>query len=158
MSIAQEHTLSALTKFFIGKRISQHYRKDNAKKIKFLLATPTGEMHSIGLLLSALLMVEHHVDFIYLGEDLSAESIAEAALATDSDYILLSVSPAFNRNYDINDFGSRVKNHVGNRCSLWVGGAIEQLNSSTIRDAQITTIDGLETFNTKLARLVDSVV
>lgn len=155
MSIAQEHTLSALTKFFIGRRISQFYRSDSTKQVKFTLATPPGEMHSIGILLSALLMVENNVDFIYLGEDLPVESIAEAAIATNSDYVLLGISPAYQRIRDINDVAKKLNESLNGKASLWIGGAIEQLNMSTIREAQITTFGDLSAFNDRLAQLVE---
>jgi hypothetical protein len=49
MTIAQEHTLSALTKFFIGRRISQSYRSENPSSQRIILnlvvvlSAPTSE-------------------------------------------------------------------------------------------------------------------
>jgi DNA-binding transcriptional MerR regulator/methylmalonyl-CoA mutase cobalamin-binding subunit len=155
MSIAQEHTLSALAKFFIGRRISQHYRGERTgKKLKFTLATPTGEHHSMGLLIAGLLMAEHQIEFIYLGEDLPVESIADAANATDSDYVLLSVSPAFSRSRDINEISMKLKHNLKKGTSLWIGGAVDQLLTSTLRDGDIKTFSSLEGLDAKLAQIV----
>lgn len=155
MSIAQEHTLSAITKFFIGKKIGQHYLKDQNHKLKITLATPIGENHCIGLLLASLLMAEHSVNFIYLGEDLPEESIGEAAKATESDIVLLAISPAYaNRHRSINEISMNLRRHLPEKTQIWIGGAVEQLNAATIRDARISTFESLDALDTRLAHLV----
>lgn len=154
MSIAQEHTLSALTKFFIGNRIGQHYKADKTSRFKITLATPNGEFHSIGLMLASLLMVEHGINFIYLGENLPEESIADCAKATDSDAILLAISPAYSgRTHSINEVTSKLRGMLPAKTQIWVGGAVEQLNASTIRDASVLTFSSLATLDSKLSQL-----
>jgi methylmalonyl-CoA mutase cobalamin-binding subunit len=153
MSIAQEHTLSALTKFYIGKRIGQAYRENKEKRFTVTLATPTGEQHSIGLLLATLLMAEYGINFIYLGEDLPEASIADAALATESDAILISVSSVY-RSRNINQVLTSLREKAHARQEIWIGGAIEQVTSNTIRDQRITTFKDLETLDKKLSHLV----
>jgi methanogenic corrinoid protein MtbC1 len=155
MSIAQEHTLSALTKFFISRRIGQHYLQDKKSKLKITLATPLGEAHSIGLMLASLLMAEHQVNFIYLGENLPEESIAEAAKATESDIILLAVSPAYSKqSRSINEVATRLRSHLPSKMQIWIGGAVDQVHMNTIRDAGVTTFNCLATLDSKLAQLV----
>jgi DNA-binding transcriptional MerR regulator/methylmalonyl-CoA mutase cobalamin-binding subunit len=155
MSIAQEHTLSALTKFFIGRRIGQHYRLDHKSKLKIILATPLGEHHSIGLMLASLLMAEHQVNFVYLGEDLPEESIAEAAKATNSEVVLLAVSPAYaNRTRNINDVTLNLRSHLPKNTQIWIGGAVDQVRASLVRDAGVTTFNCLATLDSRLAQLV----
>jgi DNA-binding transcriptional MerR regulator len=154
MSIAQEQTLSAITKFFIGRRIGQHYRKENKSKFKITLATPVGEHHSIGLLLASLLMAEHGIDFIYLGEDMSEESIAEAAKATDSDVILLAISPAYgSRTRGINEVSLNLRKHLPQNIQIWVGGSVDQLKATTLRETQLTTFNCLAALDAKLSQL-----
>lgn len=153
MSFAQEHTLSALTKFYIGKRVGQHYRNQGEKRFTITLATPPGEHHSIGLLLSTLLMAEYGINFIYLGEDLPEESIADAAIATESDAILLSVSSVY-RSKNINQVVTNLRAKAHARQEIWIGGAVDQLNSNTIREQRISTFRDLETLDKKLSQLV----
>jgi DNA-binding transcriptional MerR regulator/methylmalonyl-CoA mutase cobalamin-binding subunit len=156
MSIAQEHTLSAITKFFIGRRIAQHYRGDNQGKIKITLATPVGEYHSIGLMLASLLMAEHNLNFVYLGENLPEESITDAAKATGSGIVLLAISPAYRMlNKDINSVASNLRKNLPESTQLWIGGAIQDIRSSTIRDAGITTFDCLANLDKKLETIRD---
>jgi DNA-binding transcriptional MerR regulator len=157
MNIAQEHTLSALTKFFIGRRIAQHYRGSERSKTRILLATPKGELHSIGLMLSALLMTEHQLDFIYLGEDLPLESISYAATATHSSIVLIGVSPAFGPlGKNINDVCLEIRKNLPTDIQLWVGGHVSGISALTIRDALVTTIQSLENMDQKLLALSQS--
>lgn len=155
MSIAQEHTLSALTKFFIGNRIGQHYRTDKTSRFKITIATPVGEFHSIGLMLASLLMVEHGINFIYLGENLPEESIADCAKATECDAILLAISLAYsNRTHGINEVTSNLRGLLPAKTQIWVGGAVNQLKMNSARDMNIHAFNSLALLDAKLAQLV----
>ncbi|MFP5384638.1 MAG: MerR family transcriptional regulator [Bacteriovoracia bacterium] len=150
MSIAQEHTLSAITRFFIGKRISHHLAATHVNKKKFILATPEGELHTIGLLLASLLLAEHEMNFIYLGESLPAESIADAARATQADVVLLGVSQAFKKRGNINDVSLNLKKLLPEETQLWVGGEVESLKAETIKRGKILTFSTLESLEDSL--------
>lgn len=155
MSIAQEHTLSALTKFYIGNRIGQHYQVSKKSRFKITIATPAGEFHSIGLMLASLLMVEHGINFIYLGADLPEESIADCAKATDTDAVLLAVSPAYkSHNPGINIFTTNLRRLLPAKTQLWIGGSVEQINLNVVRETGILTFNSLLALDKKLAQLV----
>lgn len=154
MSIAQEHTLSAITKFFIGRRIGMHYRVEHKNRPKILLATPIGEHHSIGLLLASLLMAEHGLNFVYLGENLPEETIAEAASATGSSIVLLAVAPSYTfKSRDVNDVLINLRQNLAKETQIWVGGSIAQVKQNTIRDTQVITLNCLSALDAKLAEL-----
>lgn len=155
MSIAQENTLTALTKFFIGNRIGQHYRADKTTRFKITIATPIGEFHSIGLMLASLLMAEHGINFIYLGENLSEESIADCAKATESDAVLLAISPAYaSRTYGINEVATNLRRLLPAKTQLWVGGSVGQLKMNTVRDTGAISFATLALLDAKLTQLV----
>jgi DNA-binding transcriptional MerR regulator/methylmalonyl-CoA mutase cobalamin-binding subunit len=157
MSIAQEHTLSAITKFFIGRRISQHYRSDSNSKFKVLLATPKGEHHCIGLMLASLLMAEHQISFVYLGEDLPEESIADAARATSSNVVLLAVSPAYYfLNKNINDVCMNIRRSLPDETEIWLGGSVGGITGITLRDGKVTTFPQLCLLDQKLKGLAEN--
>lgn len=157
MNIAQEHTLSAITKFFIGRRIAQHYKNENMSKVKITLATPKGEHHSIGLMLAGLLMAEYDLNFVYLGENLPEESIADAAKATGSGIVLLAVSAAYNMsNQNVNDLCKKLRSLLPQTTELWLGGSMNGLTMSTIRDFGVTTFSKLESLDEKLVSLSES--
>lgn len=157
MGIAQEHTLSAITKFSIGQNIARHYEMGIEGRPRIVLATPPGELHSIGLLLGALLMTHYRVNFIYLGEDLPEVAIAEAVKATDSDVVLLSVSPFYkNTGRNINEVTMNLRKHLSPKTELWVGGSIRDLQPATIRMADVTTFSDLDQLERKLVQIVES--
>lgn len=155
MSIAQEHTLTAITKFYVGKRIGQHYLSDNRSQQKILLATPTGEHHSIGLMLAALLCAEHGIDFVYLGEDLPEESIIDAAKATNAKTILLSASPFYaSRTPGINEVLMKIKDALP-ETKLWVGGSVKDIRPSMARTLNVETFGQLDDLDKKLRQLAE---
>jgi DNA-binding transcriptional MerR regulator len=65
LNIAQEHSLSAITKFSIGQVIHRHYLKKSKISTKIVLATPEKEFHAIGILAAALLCCQHNYDLMY---------------------------------------------------------------------------------------------
>jgi len=153
MSYAQEHTLSAITKFFIGRRIGQHYKVNPRNKSKIILATPQGESHTIGLLLSALLMAEYGVDFIYLGEDLPAQAIADAAKATNASTILLSITGFYSYSgLSINNFVNELQQTLPNT-QVWLGGAVEQYSGYSSKSSEVVTFKKLDELDQKLKKL-----
>jgi DNA-binding transcriptional MerR regulator/methylmalonyl-CoA mutase cobalamin-binding subunit len=157
MSIAQEHTLSAITKFFVGKRIGQHYLSDQRSPVKILMATPVGEHHTIGLMLSALLCAEHGIDFVYLGENLPEESIIDAAKATNAKIVLLGTSPFYaNRSHGINEVLAKLREGLP-EAKLWVGGAVKEIRPSLGRTINLETFGQLDELDKKLQQIADQV-
>lgn len=65
LTIAQEHTLSAIVSFHLGQMIGQHYQKEIHRKELILITTPEGEMHEIGIIAAALLLVHYGIKFIF---------------------------------------------------------------------------------------------
>ncbi len=92
LSIAQEHTLSAIVSSHVGQMIGHHYQKTQALNDVILITTPEGEMHQIGILGAALLCVHYSVKFYYLGASLPAVSLAEATNALKPSSVLLGTS------------------------------------------------------------------
>lgn len=79
LTIGQEHTLSTIFSFQLGQMVGQHYQKKNLKEDLILISAPEGEFHEIGILASALLCIHHGIRFIFLGTNLPAIPLAEAA-------------------------------------------------------------------------------
>jgi len=99
-------------------------------------------------------MAEHQLNFVYLGEDLPEESIADAAKATKSDVVLMAFSPAYvSRNKNINDVCYTMRKLLPTDTEIWVGGSVSNLNMSTMRDARVTTFSHLEMLDQKLGEL-----
>lgn len=92
LSIAQEHTLSAICLWHVGQMISQHYQRTPITDDVMIITTPEGEFHKIGIMGAALLCVHYSIKFFYLGASLPANSLAEATNALKPTAIILGAT------------------------------------------------------------------
>jgi MerR family transcriptional regulator, light-induced transcriptional regulator len=149
LTIAQEHTLSALVTFNMGQMIGQHYQKKPLKEDLILLTAPEGELHEIGLMASALLCVHYGIRFIYLGANLPASSLAEAANALKPKAILIGVT----KGHEINDHRTlegyltelSVELKVG--AQIWVGGNLKTYIKTELEKRKIPFFPTLSSFD-----------
>lgn len=119
LSIAQEHLASALVRTHLERmRLSILPSRDAPKLIA---ATPTGHRHEIGAMLAAIMAARMDWDVTYLGPDLPAVEIAEAAARTRASAVAISLvyplrDPATEN--QIRGLGSLLEKHT----FLLVGG------------------------------------
>jgi DNA-binding transcriptional MerR regulator len=152
LTIAQEHTISALVRFYMGQMIGQHYQKNLQRDDLVLITTPEGEMHEIGILGAALICVHYGVRFIYLGTNLPAESLAEAANALNPKAILLgSTRFELHNNLSLEDYIKTFKEHAKVPSALWVGGNFKPFLKSDLEKKKIIFFPSLESLDTFLA-------
>ncbi len=149
LSIAQEHTLSAIFSFHIGQMIGVHYQKAHQKDELVLITTPEGEMHEIGILASSLLCVHHGVKFIYLGPNLPAKSLAEAANALNPKAILIGVIKGheLTDHQTIEDYLSETIKFLVKKPQIWVGGNLRPYIVSDLERKKIPFFPSLEAFD-----------
>jgi DNA-binding transcriptional MerR regulator/methylmalonyl-CoA mutase cobalamin-binding subunit len=150
LTIAQEHTLSAIFSFHIGQMIGVHYQKAHQQKDELvLITTPEGEMHEIGILASALLCVHHGVKFIYLGPNLPAKSLAEAANALNPKAILIGVIKGheITDHQTLEDYLSEVTKLFVKKTEIWVGGNLRPYIVSELEKKKIAFFSSLESFD-----------
>lgn len=153
LSIAQEHTLSAIVGFHAGQMIGQHYQKKQIKEDLILISTPEGELHEIGILASALLCVHHNIKFIFLGPNMPAESLAQAANALKCRAILLGttrneISERQNLNAYLQDLSTRLEVST----EIWVGGNLKTSVQEELEKRKIPFFPSLEAFDDYLTR------
>jgi DNA-binding transcriptional MerR regulator len=151
-SVAQEHSLSAISTFYIGKLVTSQMNKDQKSNVKFCLATPQGELHSLGILIAALLCHHHRVNFTYLGEDMPAESIIEAAQATGSTHLILGVMRHSNKysQYNLYDYLSTITSAMTTPFEIWIGGPSEEIAQFQIKGHKIFSLANFEDLEDKL--------
>lgn len=149
LSIAQEHTLSAIVSFHVGQMIGQHYQKKMLKEELILISTPEGELHEIGILASALLCVHYGIRFIYMGTNLPAESLAEAANALKPKAILLGVIKEHENNghKTLENYLSELSIHLNINTNVWVGGNLKSLTKTELDKRKIPFFQTLESFD-----------
>ncbi len=149
LSIAQEHTLSAIVSFHIGQMIGQHYQKKTTREELVLITTPEGEMHEIGIMASALLCVHYGVRFIFLGANLPAASVAEAANALKSKAILLGVTKGheITDQTSLEEYLSDLSTQLTVNSDIWVGGNLKPYVRTELEKRRIPFFPTLEAFD-----------
>lgn len=144
LSIAQEHTLSAIVAFHTGQLIGRHYQKKLIKQDLILISTPEGELHEIGILASALLCVHYGIPFVYMGPNLPALSLSDAANALKAKVILLGMGHKDETKY-LSELSADLKTNT----DIWVGGPIKESVKQELVKRKINyfpTIQALDTF------------
>jgi DNA-binding transcriptional MerR regulator/methylmalonyl-CoA mutase cobalamin-binding subunit len=154
LSIAQEHTLSAIFSFHIGQMIGIHYQKKNLKDKLVLITTPEGEMHEIGIMASALLCVHYGIKFIFLGANLPAKSLVEAANALRPKAILLGVIKGheISEHKTLTDYLSELTTKLNVTSEIWVGGNLRPYIRTELDKRKIPFFPSLESFDEFLSK------
>ena len=152
LTIAQEHTISALIRFYMGQMIGQHYRKNLQRNDLVLITTPEGELHEIGILGASLICVHYGIKFIYLGTNLPAESLAEAANALNPKAILIgSTRMELTEKLTFDSYINTLKDHLNVSPSLWIGGNLKMKSKIDLEKKKAIIFPSLESLDAFLA-------
>ena len=149
LSIAQEHTLSAILSFQTGHMIIQHYQKKSLKDDLILIAGPEGELHEIGILSSALLCMHYGIKFIYLGANLPAVSLVEAANALKPRAILLGTvkKSVAEENDFVLEYLNKLATGIHVKSEIWMGGNLKPVERTELEKRKIPFFPTLEAFD-----------
>lgn len=146
MRVYEEHLFSSTLKAFLAEI---HRRlQPTAGGPRILLATPPGELHTLGLEMVRALIAEAGGDCIFLGAQTPLSDLAEAAVAYRVAAVALSFSAAYpHRLLSPTLHQSRVL--IPSPISIWVGGAgalsASQLPSGV--EAFVTATDAIPAFH-----------
>ncbi len=155
LSIAQEHTLSAIVSFHLGQMIGAHYTKTLKRDFLVLITTPEGEMHEIGILASALLCIQHGIKFIFLGANMPASSLAEAANALNCDAILMGITKGheLGGTKTLQEYIDQLKAELKDEKKIWLGGNLRPYVKTELEKQGMTYFSNLHDFDTYLENL-----
>jgi MerR family transcriptional regulator, light-induced transcriptional regulator len=118
LAIAQEHLISEMLRTLLGS-MTRLFRPPNPA-MTMVLSTPAGESHEFGILAAAMLASLAGVEPVYLGPNLPAREIADAARRTSAKVVALSVTfPSETTLEDLNALAAAMPEDA----ELWVGGA-----------------------------------
>ncbi len=152
-SVAQEHAVSAITRFHIGLVISRHYQKNFQRSDLLLISTPDGEMHEIGILAAALLCVHYGIKFIFLGANLPAAALAEAANALNATSILIGVSRQDQtQTQSVSDYVTNLEGFLKKKTQIWVGGNLKPASKNELEKKKVPFFSSLQAFDTFLQK------
>jgi methylmalonyl-CoA mutase cobalamin-binding subunit len=121
LGIAQEHLLSGAVRSVLGTMV-RVYSKENVPK-RLLFVTPAGERHEFGILAAAMLAAAGGLGVVYMGADLPARLIVDAASRSGVDVVVLGLI------YSGATRGVRaevdyIADHLPGKVELWVGGQL----------------------------------
>ncbi len=153
LSVAQEHTLSAIVSSHIGQMMGHHYQKTSATNDLILITTPEGEMHQMGILAAALLCVHYSIKFIFLGASLPAVSLAEAANALQPSAILLGTTRyQLDDHNTLEDYISQLRTNLHVQTNLMLGGNLKGFMKNDLDKQKIQFFPTLQALDEFLAK------
>lgn len=129
VSVAQEHVLSSFLKEKIYSALSDLENKNKSKqcpkKIRFVLATPEGDYHDIGLLLAHLLIRSCGYTSLFLGPHTPAQDLSETALRFEASHLLIvaTVSRKEGARQHLLNFVSDVQKRMGPELKILLAGS-----------------------------------
>lgn len=129
VSISQEHVFSSFLKEKIYSALSEleinRRAKGDRSKARFVLATPEGDHHEIGLLLAHLLIRSYGCTSLYLGPHTPPRDLAETALRFDATHLLIvsTVSKKEGARNDLMSFVSEVQKKMGSHSQILIAGS-----------------------------------
>jgi DNA-binding transcriptional MerR regulator/methylmalonyl-CoA mutase cobalamin-binding subunit len=150
LSVAQEHMTSALLRNLLGALIPLYRRTTPAGKLLF--ATPSGEHHEFGILLSAMLAVGGGLGIVYLGANLPAEEIVVAAQKTAPQAVVLGFIGANGAKAAMEEL-QKVTQKLPAQIELWVGGTQGEALVKEVKQTRALLMEDFEMLEQHLVRL-----
>ncbi len=128
VSISQEHIFSSLLKEKIYAVLSELENKKGSrlknKKNQFVLATPEGDHHDIGLLLAQLLIRSYGFVSLYLGPHTPARDLSETALRFEASHLLIvsTASKKGGAQQELLSYVNEVQKKIGSHLQILIAG------------------------------------
>lgn len=153
ISIAQEHALSAILKFHIGQILYQFVARHNKSNLVVAISTPEGELHEFGIMIAALLCSYYNINFYYLGPNMPAESLAQAANQIQAKIVILGLSRVYNTDpsNNLESYVTELRENISSDMSLWLGGVSEP--SKYLDQSEVECIPTLQMLDQRLSKM-----
>lgn len=119
LTIYQEHIYTEQIRKFV--LFALEVAKPKIKRKSALLATPTGEQHSLGLLMVQCLLTLAGYECHYLGTQMPSSEIVAASLAFKVDLVAISISITFPKK-SAAAMVQNLRDALPLTTSIWIGG------------------------------------
>lgn len=120
VDVHHEHLFSAMLARCLDRAAARHQPAAGAPRV--LLATLSGEQHTLGLHMLRALLTEHGAICLDLGASAPAGEIAASARSVRADVVALSFSTAYPRRRVLPDL-RHLRAELAPDVALWAGGA-----------------------------------
>ncbi len=149
LTVADEHLVSGVLRGLLSSLLHSRGRSSGPR---LLLATPAGEEHDFGTLIVALLAADAGIDVVYLGANLPADEIIDAANRCDARVVGLGVCNCENL-----DRATAATESVAKKLplttELWLGGRCASDACQTLANPSIKLLTDLDMVRAELVRL-----
>jgi MerR family transcriptional regulator, light-induced transcriptional regulator len=131
-SIGQEHALSAVVRYHLMQIFyllahSHAYLHEHEQHAKsFAIATMEHNLHEFGILISAVLCAFHGYPVFYLGPNMPAESLADAARSVGANGLILGLPPYSDQSAAMQRYLNDLLVGLPPVCEVWIGGSPER--------------------------------
>jgi DNA-binding transcriptional MerR regulator/methylmalonyl-CoA mutase cobalamin-binding subunit len=147
LSAAQEHLFSASVERLLMTTIHTYMKAPLGRRILF--GTPSGERHALGSLEAAFLAASRGLRCFYLGPDLPATELAEAARRLDVAVVALSVVTPANRDLYCHQI-QQLSALVPAGTAIWIGGNTDDIFTNGSFPANCSVISDLDDYLLRL--------
>ena len=158
VSVSQEHVFSSFLKEKLYEALSETEAKKTPrtfnKKIRFVLATPEGDYHEMGLLLAHLLIRSYGFTSLYLGPHTPARDLSESALRFDASHVLIvsTVPQKKGARQELLSFVNEVQRKIGSHIQILIAGSqAPSITSDT--NSSLFNISNFQEFEDYLEKL-----
>ncbi|MEI8572302.1 MerR family transcriptional regulator [Methylomonas sp. LW13] len=145
LNIAQEHMFSSCIKRIVLSMVNNlhHHSKNNPG---MLFATPSGDPHEFGILVSCLIAANQGYNCYYLGADLPAKDIIEACQHLKPDVIVMGLVKTPPEQVTLDELQLIIDSVSSEPTQVWLGGSgayfyYTQLQNDLSHCELITDID-----------------
>ena len=151
LSIAEEHLLSATLRGLLSSLMRVVNR---GRGPLVVLATPSGERHEMGLLLVGLLTLDSGMRVHYLGTDLPASEVVDAARRSGAAVVGLSLVDGANAEHAAAQV-TEIERGLPAGTELWLGGGIAATVRARLGATRALAVGDMDSLEHELGRLWD---
>lgn len=119
IEVYQEHLCTGILTGLLFRELSGLVPKPGAPRVVF--ATPSDELHVLGLLMAQTMLADRGAECIYLGPHTPLDELSAAARSCRADIVAISLSSAFPA-YRGRLFIKQLRNALPAEVKLWLGG------------------------------------
>ncbi|MEO5568791.1 MAG: cobalamin-dependent protein [Gemmatimonadaceae bacterium] len=141
LTVAQEHLATAALHDLLLDMMRSFVNRPGAPRM--LVATPAGERHVIGAAMVGASAAADGWNVVYLGADLPAADIADAARASRASVVALSIVYAEERGRLLDEIG-RIREELPHEVRLMVGGAGARAMATSLRAIGVEVVSQID--------------
>lgn len=150
LSIAQEHLISAALRNLLGSLMRMYARTETPARLLF--ATPSGELHELGIMAAAMLTAAGGLGYLYLGANVPASEIVAAVRQNSPQAVVLGVVGAEDMAHSIREL-QQLAQQLPPAIEIWVGGKDSAELSEAISATRAVWISDFDVLAQRLRRL-----